>query len=47
MALMSSPVALGHIANYILADLHVPEQEAVVLAGIRFPLFQILSSSSN
>jgi len=37
---MSSPAALGYIANYILADLYAPEQEVVVLAGIRFPLFQ-------
>jgi hypothetical protein len=40
MVLMSSPVALGHVANDILADLYTPEQEVVVLADIRFPLFQ-------
>ncbi len=39
MPLMSLSAAPGCIASYILADLWAPEEEVVVLAGIRFPLF--------
>ncbi len=39
MPLMSPPAVPGYIASYILADLWVPEEEIVVLAGVRFPLF--------